>query len=78
LPDESSVQARWALSSRVLVLTISSGGHHSFQLPPTHLKLLYRPLSTNDTFTSIQFGNNIALLCDIPVGEGISAISWNP
>jgi hypothetical protein len=30
------------------------------------------------TFTSIKFGNSLALLCDIPVGEGISAITWNP
>lgn len=29
-------------------------------------------------FTSILFGNNISLLCHIPVGEGIGAITWNP
>ena len=31
------------------------------------------------SFTSILFGstgNTISLLCDLPVGEGVSAISW--
>lgn len=30
------------------------------------------------TFTSVLFGNSVALLCDIPSGEGIGAITWNP
>lgn len=30
------------------------------------------------TFTSLKFGNTISLLCDLPVGEGISALHWNP
>jgi len=29
-------------------------------------------------FTSLRFGNTISLLCDLPVGEGISALQWNP
>jgi hypothetical protein len=43
---------------------------------------------TNDTFDArgVQtlifitkpFGNTIALFCDIPAGEGISSITWNP
>ena len=30
------------------------------------------------TFRTVLFGDNITLLCDLPVGEGVSAISWNP
>jgi len=29
-------------------------------------------------FTSQKLGNTISLLCDLPVGEGISALHWNP
>jgi hypothetical protein len=30
------------------------------------------------TFTSVLFGNSISLLCDLPSGEGLGAITWNP
>jgi hypothetical protein len=30
------------------------------------------------TFTTVPFGNNLSLLCNLPSGEGISSIRWNP
>ncbi len=29
-------------------------------------------------FTTALFGDSVSLLCDLPIGEGISSISWNP